>query len=394
MKYLVLIILVFGISCSKIENKTNSKKIYIQCDSLQSVIDIGAFVENIEITPLKEERGAYIGEAHKVLKTKDHYIVFDKSITKRIVVFDTVGGFVKNVITLGRGPGEAIQLNDCWINNEGNLEIYDFALKKVFTCNRDFDIVKETKTSKFIFSALSRIPKSNSFAGFKNYSSYNPEHEGKRYQVAILDNSLKSIEDTDLFYNDELDGISIIESSNPFQKINDTLRFSNYLNPFIYDISVNNNFVKRFELVYSPNPFPVDYEESILLDNRGVLKFSPGTLKTKDITEGYNGYAGIWMETNDYVIIGSFNSKYERFYSLLRKTDNQIMVQSKQFSVSKNLFKRLPDFMVSEVEENSFTALVPGIHLEYILNDDHPIMKNRSDYLDKNFIIKVKLKRI
>ncbi len=169
-KYLIFISLVLLFACKKKNesSKGDDSEIFIDSKNVIKSEDISHLIESIDILPLKETKGNFIGQAQKVIKTADHIIIFDPIIAESLVVFDNQGNFLKNVIAEGKGPGEAIQLNDCWLNGDGNLEIYDFSSKIIFTCNSDYDVIKETKE----ISQRLR-PNSEELVGFKNYSGYN-----------------------------------------------------------------------------------------------------------------------------------------------------------------------------------------------------------------------------
>lgn len=392
-KYFICISLLLLLGCKKKETgRGDFSEIFIDTKNITNREDISFLIESIDVLPLKETKGNFIGEAHKIIKTADHIIIFDRSIAKRIVVFDTQGNFIKNVITLGRGPGEAIQLNDFWLNSDGNLEIYDYSRKIIFTCNRDYDIIRETRVGGYIFTALKRIPSSSEFIGFKNYSEYNPPFKGEHYQVAFLDSGLQKINRIDHAYSEELNGILILEPINPFRIVNDSLRFSTCFNPFIYDVDLNKGLIERYKLVYSPNALPIDYETEIFLKERNNLLNYSKNFPTKDLVKGYSGYTGDFLETKQYLLITSFNTNYERFLSIYDKSETRVSAQAISFKSSAHQLKLLPNFQTTDETGSNLIVMLPGSLLDYFFEIDHPIMRNIKENIGTNYIVTLKFK--
>ena len=388
-----LCLLIFFCSCDLVQNKKlNIKQIVINTNKVDERSDISSLIESIDIVELDENSDCFIGQAHKMIRTFDHTIILDKNIAKKIVVFDNQGKFLKNVITLGKGPGEAIQLNDIWLNSIGNLEIYDFAQKKIFTCNENFDIITETRGANYIFSALTRLPTNNNFVGFKNYSAFNPPHKGEYYQVAFLNSSLRQIMAVDHIYDIDLNNMVVLEPLNPFQNVNDTLRFSMCFNQFIYDILPEGRCVKKYQLVYSPNPFPLDYEKKVLMQHRKQLSANADFYETKNFTKGFSGYAGNWLEINNYALFASFNTNYERIYSVYSKKNESVVVTAKYLTAEIFNFKCFPDFKTALLQENSYSTMICGSMLHYFLSENHPMMAKQNHIIDKNYVITVKFK--
>lgn len=239
-KIRILIFLIFTLStnaCILSQKEQQIEKIFINEKDVSDSLDVSSHIAKIEITKLQETPGSYIGEPYKLIKTNKNYIVFDKIVAKRIVVFDLKGNFVKNVIELGKGKNEALQLNDCWLNSEGNLEIYDFSLKQIFVLNDKFEVAKIIMGAKSnIYLSLMNLPHSNDFVGYKGYNSYNPSYQGECCKLAILDSSL-AIKKVELNYDKIYNGIMVITSTKPFINYLDTIRFAENFNSNIYNVT-------------------------------------------------------------------------------------------------------------------------------------------------------------
>ena len=103
-------------------------------------MDISNLIEEIRVFPLEEVEGSMLGDVDKVLLTDRHLFVFDKVETRKIVVYDSNGRFLKELDLIGDGPFAVNWITDCWLNNEGNLEIYDSYSARVLTFDHELNI--------------------------------------------------------------------------------------------------------------------------------------------------------------------------------------------------------------------------------------------------------------
>src|SRR5690554_6224500 len=122
----LLVIFGFSSSCSstsdqKSTDPDDAERIVIDATKVAKEMDISDLIEEIRVFPLEEVGGSMLGDVEKVLLTDKHLIVFDRMETKRVVVFGREGRFVKSLELVGDGPGKVAQINDVWLNNEGNL---------------------------------------------------------------------------------------------------------------------------------------------------------------------------------------------------------------------------------------------------------------------------------
>lgn len=392
-------LLMFGVSCANPNLKTSDTSPDSNINIEQIVVDgsdvgeadVSSLIEEISIVPLNEERGK-IGEAFKLLKTKDYYIVFDRFIAKRINVYDNKGEFVKSVIEIGKGPEETLQLNDCWLNDGGNLEVYDFALKKVLVFDENFDLVNVIKGRQpLIFNALMRIPNSSDFAGYIGYNSTNDTDNGKHYKLAFLD-SLIGVKSTDLHYDGEINGASLVIPVSPFLKYGDSIRFSQNFDSFIYDVS-KDGLSKRYEILYTHKPFPLNYEDEIIKKDLALLKSNETNFnKINASFKGYTGYGGNWLETADYAYFESFDVDYKPFISIYNKKDKKVVAQGRFFRDNDRYKMILPPFLTTDLQDNRFISLWDGVTLKQLLSDDSPFWDLINKNLEANYIVTVKFK--
>lgn len=78
-------------SCSKTPESNisqGSEQIFIDGSRIDKTANVSELIEEINIIPLVQEEGNYIGEIEKVFLSRDHYIIFDRFQSKKIFIYD------------------------------------------------------------------------------------------------------------------------------------------------------------------------------------------------------------------------------------------------------------------------------------------------------------------
>ncbi len=390
----LLLISITLISCSFSNSDSNVEKIIVEGTNIQDTLNISNLVENIDVIKLNETSGNFLGEATKVFKTNKYIIVFDRNNAQRIVAFDHRGNFVKNVTDkLPDGVTEIIKINDCWLTDTGDLEVYDFGQKYIYQfSSEDFSFKKLVKTSEaVIFSSLMRIPKTTNYVGYKGYMQHNKLYRGKQYKLAMLDSTL-NIQSVHLEYPKELKGVAVTTPVSAFRHFGDTIRFAQDFDPFIYSVT-SDGFSKRYELQYIHKPFPLDFEEKIVKPNLAVFKKAvPDFEKINSLYKGYTRFKGSWFETKKYAFFASKDEKGNSFYSIYDKVNKHVISQAHFLKETLRFKMIIPQFSTVDVEMNEFLTVWPGYGLKTIIGKDSPLFALIEKDLEANYLVKVKLK--
>lgn len=394
-----LIILCIGCNQTKSVDKEditgkNSDTILIDTKNIPRFSDISHRVKDIKIIPLEEEEGNFIGGVDNVIIHKENYIVIDKRIAKNVFVFDKSGKYKAQLVNLGRGPGEIIQINDVWKNERGDIQVYDFGSRKVVTYNNDYTYKNSISTGrKYMFANISSVPGSDSYVGYAGYNIPNPPYNNKNYQVSWLSQEFIPNNAYALEYAEELRNALVYTSLSPFKKFDDSLRFVRYYDNNIYNIQDEGRITKRFILDYGSKQFPQNYENSIFLPNSRILKATEGGRdysKISDLFEGYYMFAGSWFETQKYVMFQSDDPNRKTFVSLYDKKKNQVIAQSIVFRDSEKYHMLIPFPMT--VENGRYVSVLPGqILIKYVDDPQSPFYDLVVENQEKNFIIEYTL---
>jgi hypothetical protein len=396
--YTLLFVLIC-ISCSDkkesniiAENNTDGEHIIVDGSFIADSVDVSEMIEYINIVPIIEPEENIIGGIEKVYVTGDYYIIFDPYYSQSVVIYDEKGNFVKNLKPIGAGPDEILDLSDAWINEKGNLELYDYTLQKILIFNSDFDVTKVIHAKHpQRYRTLKKFPSQNKYVAFAGYNGL--FDNGNYYSVTILD-SLLNLQSVAFQYNASLQGAFVSIPLDPFSVIEDTIRFSRNFDPNIYSITPDGEILKKYELDYPHNPLPKDFEGDILMKNLKILKAQEINFDAiRNIYLGYTGFRSPWVETKDYSIFNSFDKDQQPFSSIYNKRDNKIVFQGRIFFDSSEYKMTIPPhFYATKVNENRFISVLEGYQLLNLLSKNNTFIESIEEQLDSFFIIDVKFK--
>lgn len=376
-----------------IEDVSFQNQIIVNSEQTKDSVQIDDLIQNVQIIAMNETMGNYIAYADKILMHNNKYIVFDKIMAKRVSVFDNEANFITQLGIKGFGPNEITQINDVWINADNEVEVYDFALRKIVTYAQDYSVKKSRiLNGSSIYQSIASIPSSKNYVGFAGYSIPNQPYKNSNHLLAVLNYEFQPIQ-TYLHYTSELNGALISTPTSPFHRIGDTITFYYNFSSVIFNILPDNSIVRRYEIKYEPKPFPNDFEETIFLKN--IALYSQNNIdfnKIRSLYKGFTGFRGKWLETNNYSLFDSFDPDQRSFLTLYSKTSKNIFAQSRIF-YSKD-FKVLPNLIAADAESNSFIAIHSGVSLLSILKEDSAFFLTVKNNLDHNYIIRVKLKNL
>lgn len=127
---LVLAIVSSGCDSQK-EFREEVKIITVDTSIAVSELDISGILDldRVEIVKLETKDDYLVSAKGKILTADDHILIGDGT-TKKLVLFDRNGRFVRNIGVSGRGPGEYIQLGGFTMVND-SVYVQDAARTKV-----------------------------------------------------------------------------------------------------------------------------------------------------------------------------------------------------------------------------------------------------------------------
>lgn len=398
MNYFKLLIILTLISCSssfEADDKGYQPglvRIAIDGKSVPDTVDISDIIESIKIVKIQEAEDGLFGEIEKLILTKDKYVIFDRYSSNQILLFTTDGKFFKNLVKKGAGPEELTKLSDVWVNGSGELEVYDHYLNKIITYDSEFNVKEANifKQNQQVGSII-RFPGETGFVAYSGYNGFVSSNE--YYKLAILDSGLQADKHF-LPYPRDLNRALIATPISPFFVYDDTIRFTQNFDPSVYAIAPDGKMTKAYDLVYSPNPFPIDFESKLVTPNLGLFTSELMDFEAVNkIFTGYTGYRGPWLETSKFAIFSSFDSDYATFTSIYDKDRKEMLYQAQNFAEDKRYHMQIPPyFYTTHVAENRFISSYQGYYLLMLLKEASPFYKMVQEDMESFYIIDVALK--
>ena len=103
------------IACGE-DTKNGGNKINIPAQGVDAgICDI---FTDISVIPLETNDSSFIGSISKIELSDGKIYVLDKSSTKQVHIFDTVGNYISSIGNIGRGNGEYLNIEDFTLCND------------------------------------------------------------------------------------------------------------------------------------------------------------------------------------------------------------------------------------------------------------------------------------
>lgn len=118
-----LIILISGCKTKK-EEIISMKTITVALEQRTFQIPFSELFNNVEVIPLETSDYCLIGHINKIILKNNNLYIHD-DIAKCVFIFDKQGNFLTKIGTVGRGPGEYIDLKNIYIDDKENYLVFD-----------------------------------------------------------------------------------------------------------------------------------------------------------------------------------------------------------------------------------------------------------------------------
>lgn len=291
----------------------------IDVTNILEFINLDNYLSSIEIIPLEESDSFPIGAITKVIQVYDYFVIVDREITFKAFVFDKEGKYIKNLVETGEGPGECFQINDCWINNDGNLQALDYASRQIFTFDRNLDLAEYFKYSDNRFLSVSSIPESDMYIAASQYNFANNMDKGQEYLLALLDTNF---EFTKGYFPipDDMSGATIMMGDGNFFQTND--KVTKYFRTFennIYNVDSKGEIFIDYHLKYSKKALDRNTFYNLVRKAGNNASFS-----TNKELFSYSFFYSSWSDMNQYISLYSIADS-KRFFTLYDKKNKKII---------------------------------------------------------------------
>ncbi|SUE34593.1 6-bladed beta-propeller [Rikenella microfusus] len=193
----------------------------IQWDD-DSVDRLANIIAQPEIIPLENSRDAAFSGINQIRYHKGHYYIFDKYGANSLLVFDSIGNFIRRIGRKGHGPGEFIQLNAFTIQRD-TIFALDANGQKILAYSTEGVYLNDRKTAGLDYpDDLAWLSD-----GFLFYRAlYSDEQPDQVYAVSATNRDMEPLQ-TDFKYTEQSPRVCFELS---FFESDSSIVFSRYLN--------------------------------------------------------------------------------------------------------------------------------------------------------------------
>jgi len=361
--------------------------VQIKSAELIESYDLSDKIESIEVIPLIEQKGHYLGDIYKVFYHNGQFVVHDRVNAPQILLFDSEGQFKKQILGIGKAPHEALQIDDCWANNDGTFDAYDFAQKKVYHYNSAFDLVDTQKGETNLYHNLFRIPGSRDFLAYSTLNAYNTTLDSRNYQLEVLDDELKAKKGF-LQYFEDIKGANILAFNSQFHVYGDTVRFIRPYDNNVYNI-VNGEFKSVTEMKFSENALDWDKFQGIVKSNEFVFKDRKVHPREKNkLLSNFSYCYGDWVEDDDHVVLSSMKNG-KGFQTIIDKNNSRNQINARYFTETKKYNMILP--VLTSSGDGYLIGFINSLMLSKHLLGESSLKKYVDPKFNSFLLVKLKL---
>lgn len=253
-KILIALLLSFVIiSCN------NEKKIEYDGEQISVGIDkdryfnLSEVIDSISYVRLETNENCLVGRIDKIMQHDSLLFISDRESSNAIFCFTMNGEFVFKIDRSGKGPGEYLRIDDCCIDSDGNILLYDAGLKKIIKCDNNGNFTGDEIELDFYADYFAYLSPQD------NYVFYSSYREAFNRCNLIITNSEGKVISKYLQFDKKY---NTNKATMPFQNLrsyntNSVPVFQMYDNK-VYEIN-NEGFICKYEFDFGRYTLPLDY---------------------------------------------------------------------------------------------------------------------------------------
>lgn len=132
------------------DSKNSGNKIEIPVQGVD--ISISDIFTDLSVIPLETNDSSFIGSISKIELSNGKIYVLDKSSTKKVHIFDTVGNYVSSIGNIGRGNGEYLNVEDFALSNDTVVILSHPSMAYLY--NNDGEFISSKKLSESLLWSI------------------------------------------------------------------------------------------------------------------------------------------------------------------------------------------------------------------------------------------------
>ena len=341
-------ILILALSLFSCNNNNDNHKshntVRIPISNKDSIIELEKIISEIKVTQLETNKDNLIGIITKIIYTDNHIIIGDNIISNAIYMFNTNGKFIKQISSIGNGPGEYTSFTHITLSpDKKNIIIIDDTKGKAIYYSIDGDYIKDEilpyRSEIVEYINNNELAFSNTAGIYKNGNSIQ--------NTFIISNKKGEIYNT-YFPSTFTNEFNLVTHPDHLKVYNADLYYNPNLSDTIYHIS------KR-QIV---SQYIVDIENC-----NKPSKSSPTALKDYiDFIQNSKSFNGDFLITENLILIGLFPNGS---FPILYNKQSHISCQIDQ-KYHKSIFAFLGKYdIINSYEKHSITA---GVNANDFIN--------------------------
>lgn len=175
--YIFLLICLFA--CEK-EARHNG----VEIPTNEVNVSISNIFTDFSIIPLETSERSFIGSISKIELYDGKFYLLDKSTTKQVHIFDTLGNYISSVGNIGRGNGEYLNIEDFTLCNDTVVILsYPSTIQKY---NSNGEFIQSKKLSEALLWSITRVE--DGYMASTNHQAFTSGQDG--YLLYFFDKSL------------------------------------------------------------------------------------------------------------------------------------------------------------------------------------------------------------
>jgi hypothetical protein len=346
-KLFLFIIVLTAYSCSnkhntsvKMDHEKKYEEIFVDTKKIEKQIDISDRIDNIFIVPVKESDGKNIEAVDAVLRHKTNYILVDKYRSKRALLFDSTGKYMRDLMHL-----KSFQVNDCWLYPNGDVGVYDLVNSKIFILDDNYMVKNDISVNReAAYKSVLPLYNSDKYVAISRLNPYN---------LAVLDRDLNPER---MYLKNDRHQKDISQPSFPLLQVNGKIQHQDYRDEHIYGIDSSGAVSSHYKLLYSEGGIDKKSANYRIREYLSAVLKTDGVYDIDSLFRNNNYFTGNTFVTENSIFMMS-RGLNESYFSSMYDPGSKECLSAYQFYDAKRKMA-IPLFTTTASLDNNTLATV------------------------------------
>lgn len=264
----LLIIAILLNACEyKSANKNYNEVIDIIVDlDNQSTLPASTFIDNFEYVLLEYTNQSLIGNIRKIELSDSSILIMDGN--KKLLHFNIHGQFLNEIGSIGKGPGEYINILDFSIYDD-KVWVFDGWNIKVYEKDGTFSGFLDLRNGELNKVSVRNMEVTKD--GIYLYNGFEPIWNIKNNSLVYLADhlALKKKSHFDIYYNDKIHYANMMTSGSTMDKSREGILFFKFFNDTVYYLT-GEGFTKKYAYDFGNKSLTINEREMLKVNNTSM----------------------------------------------------------------------------------------------------------------------------